>query len=192
MQGVGGSVMEAKFAIQLRLEFVGLDKRQGAPENPSEIFTYKVFPKGESNIVGLFLGFPVLDREPFGFEFSNMDTCWYFKKIDVQMPKAEMHDRARYKKAASQWRLEPQIGGRPSGPESMRAGLSSLLLKTIAVSSEPLQELIIANVYLKLIDQVVSLEVRIVNQVAYLTVLTSLTEAIAESKFTMPLIRRTL
>jgi len=69
-------------------------------------------------------------------------------------------------------------------PESMRAGLSSLLLKTIAVSSEPLQEVIIGNVYLKLVDQVCSQEVRVVNQVAYLTVLTSLTEAIADSKFT--------
>ena len=48
-------------------------------------------------------------------------------------------------------------------PESMQAGLSSLLLKTIAVTSETLQELIAVNVYLYLVAQVCNSEVRIVN-----------------------------
>ena len=48
-------------------------------------------------------------------------------------------------------------------PESMRAGLSSLLLKKIAISSEQLQTVIVRNVYLKLLDQVASPDVRIVN-----------------------------
>lgn len=45
----------------------------------------------------------------------------------------------------------------------MRAGLSSLLLKKIAISSEQLQTVIVRNVYLKLLDQVSSPDVRIVN-----------------------------
>ena len=77
-------------------------------------------------------------------------------------------------------------------PESMQAGLSSLLLKTIAITSEPLQEVVACNVYLNIVDQVVSESVRIVNQVAYLTVLISLTQAIADSNLYQPLIRTTL
>ena len=34
----------------------------------------------------------------FGMGMVNMDTCWYLKKLDVQMPKAEAHDRLRYKR----------------------------------------------------------------------------------------------
>ena len=78
-------------------------------------------------------------------------------------------------------------------PESMQAGLSSLLLKTIAVTSETLQELIAVNVYLYLVAQVCNSEVRIVNQIAYLSVLTSLTEAVAsDAKVYRPLIKLTL
>ena len=79
MQGVGGTVMETRFAIKLQLEFVGIDKKLCAVGNPSEICSFKVIPKGESHIDGLVIGLPVLDREPFGFEVVNMDTCWYFK-----------------------------------------------------------------------------------------------------------------
>ena len=66
-------------------------------------------------------------------------------------------------------------------PESMHAGLSSLLLKKIAITSVPLQEVVSKRVYLPIVDQVIASEVKIVNQVAYLTVLTNLTQAIADS-----------
>ena len=66
-------------------------------------------------------------------------------------------------------------------PESMHAGLSSLLLKTIAITSVPLQEVVSKRVYSPIVDQVIASEVKIVNQVAYLTVLTNLTQAIADS-----------
>ena len=67
-------------------------------------------------------------------------------------------------------------------PESMHAGLSSLLLKTIAITSQPLQEMVARDVYLPIVDQVVSRHVKMVNQVAYLTVLISLTQTVADSK----------
>lgn len=60
-------------------------------------------------------------------------------------------------------------------PESLHAGLSGLLLKTIAVTSVPLQEVVARQVYLTIVDQVIEDEVKIVNQVAYLTVLINLT-----------------
>ena len=60
-------------------------------------------------------------------------------------------------------------------PESMQAGLSCLLLKAIAVASSGLQEVVGRYVYLAIVDQVINQEVKIVNQVAYLTVLISLT-----------------
>ena len=63
----------------------------------------------------------------------------------------------------------------------MQAGLSSLLLKTIAVTSRPLQEMVTTDVYLTIVDQVVSKDVKIVNEVAYLTVLISLTQTIADT-----------
>lgn len=64
----------------------------------------------------------------------------------------------------------------------MHAGLSSLLLKTIAITSQPLQEMVARDVYIPIVDQVVSRHVKMVNQVAYLTVLISLTQTIADSK----------
>ena len=63
----------------------------------------------------------------------------------------------------------------------MQAGLSSLLLKAIAVTNATLQELVVLEVYLVIVDQVLSSQVKAVNQVAYMTVLISLTQAIADS-----------
>lgn len=79
-------------------------------------------------------------------------------------------------------------------PESMQAGLSSLLLKTIAVTSRSLQEMVATDVYLNIVDQIVSSSVKIVNEVAYLTVLISLTQTIAdtESSWTPPLAELTI
>lgn len=45
----------------------------------------------------------------------------------------------------------------------MQAGLSCLLLKTIAVTSNGLQEVVARYVYLTIVDQVVSDDVKIVN-----------------------------
>ena len=77
-------------------------------------------------------------------------------------------------------------------PESMQAGLSCLLLKTIAITSHALQEVVARDVYLVIIDHVVSENVQMVNQVAYLTVLISLTQAIADNSLWQPLARLTL
>ena len=48
-------------------------------------------------------------------------------------------------------------------PESMQAGLSSLLLKTISITSVTLQEVVARDVYLIIVDQVISENVQIVN-----------------------------
>ena len=40
----------------------------------------------------------------------NMDTFWYLKRFDFRMPKAEAHDRLRYKRDVEQWRKDPIIG----------------------------------------------------------------------------------
>ena len=63
---------------------------------------------------------PVLDNMPFGMGLVNMDTCWYLKRLDVQMPKAEAHDRLRYKRDVEAWNREPQLG-KSAGRESIRA-----------------------------------------------------------------------
>ena len=98
--------------------------RHGDPQNPKVQYSFKIFLKGELNIDGLILGFPVLDKEPFEFEFEfvNMDTCWYFKLLGVRMPRAEAYERVRYKEATSRWRQEPQIGysGPPHSIRTMR------------------------------------------------------------------------
>ena len=120
MQGVGGEVMETRFSVCLRLEFVGIDKRVGDKANPRQQISFKVFPKGRSNVDGLIIGMPVLDKMPFGMEMINMDTCWYLKRLDVQMRKAEAHDRLRYKRDVEAWNREPQIG-RSAGKDSFRS-----------------------------------------------------------------------
>ena len=66
------------------------------------------------------------------------------------------------------------------------------MLKTIAVASVSLQEVVARDVYLKIVDQVISADVRIVNQVAFMTVLISLTQNIAENRLWQPLARLTL
>ena len=53
MQGVSGPAMETRYAIKLQLEFVGVDKRQGDPANPKDLYSIKMLPEGESNIDGL-------------------------------------------------------------------------------------------------------------------------------------------
>ena len=67
-----------------------------------------------------------------------------------------------------------------------------MLLKTIAITSHALQEVVARDVYLVIIDHVVSENVQMVNQVAYLTVLISLTQAIADNSLWQPLARLTL
>jgi hypothetical protein len=74
-------------------------------------------------------------------------------------------------------------------PESMHAGLSSLLLKTIAITTVSLQQVVARDVYLPIVDQVISKEVQIVNQVAYLTVLINLTQAVADNSLWQPLVK---
>ena len=76
MQGVGGAVMETRFSIIFKLEFVGIDKRPGDKANPRQNVSFKVFPKGQSNVDGLIIGMPVLDNMPFGMGMVNMDSCW--------------------------------------------------------------------------------------------------------------------
>ena len=118
MQGVGGAVMATKFAIIAAIELVGIGKRPGQG-NPVQNVSFKVFPKGQSNVDGLIIGMPVLDRQPFGWDMINMDTCWYLKRFDVQMPKAEAHDRLRYRRDVEQWRKEPVLGRGKEGYHSI-------------------------------------------------------------------------
>ena len=66
-----------------------------------------------------------------------------------------------------------------SSPESMQAGLSSVLLKQISVTSSSLQYKITKDVYLNIIGKLCQAEEPIINQIAYLTVLTGLTQAVA-------------
>ena len=64
-----------------------------------------------------------------------------------------------------------------SGPESMQAGLSSVVLKQIAITSAILQNKVTNDVLLKLSDSLIKQDVPIIAQVAYLTVITGLIEA---------------
>ena len=48
-------------------------------------------------------------------------------------------------------------------PESMRAGMSSVLLKTIATTSVSLQDAVGKQVYLNIVDQVNDPDVNLVN-----------------------------
>ena len=123
--------METRFAVILLCEFVGIGKVQGDPTNPKRSISFKVFPKGQSHIHGLIMGFPVLDVEPHGFGLVNLPTSWYFKGLDAYMPKAEIADRSRYKDAVVRWKQQPQIGN--SGSESVRA--------MVEVRSSPMLEM---------------------------------------------------
>ena len=58
-QGAGGEVMESRFSIVLMLEFVGLERKAGDRVNPRQQISFKVFPKGRSNVDGLIIGMPV-------------------------------------------------------------------------------------------------------------------------------------
>ena len=112
--------MPTTHAVVINCEFVPIGKRTGDPDNPKRPISFKVFPKGVSNLEGVIVGFPVLDVEPHGFGLVNMDTCWFFKGLGVYMPKAEIAERARFKNAVALWFQEPQ-SGRRHPPDSVRA-----------------------------------------------------------------------
>jgi len=68
----------------------------------------------------------------------------------------------------------------------MQAGLSSVLLQTISVTSDRLQELILRNVYQKMLHDICTggsagIKASEMHRVAYLTVLTSITAKAAEA-----------
>ena len=68
----------------------------------------------------------------------------------------------------------------------MSAGLSSLLLQTIAVASPQLQTLVSRRVFLKIISELDEEGVKLTTKVAYMTVATSLIEKIATSQISDP------
>ena len=66
MQGLGPDArMEARYAITLRLELVGVGRVSGNG-NPVHDVYFEVLPKGSASLDGALLGFPTLDAEPFG------------------------------------------------------------------------------------------------------------------------------
>ena len=79
-----------------------------------------------------------------------------------------------------------------SSPESMQAGLSSVVLKQIAISSVNLQTIVTKDVLLKLTDSIVKEDAPIISQVAYLTVITGLLEAAASCNTFKPMVALTL
>ena len=79
-----------------------------------------------------------------------------------------------------------------SSPESMQAGLSSVLLKQISVTTSRLQVKVTKDVYLNIVEKLCQGEEPIVNQVAYLTVVIGLTQAVANSNLHKPLCAETL
>jgi len=74
----------------------------------------------------------------------------------------------------------------------MQAGLSSVLLKQISVTTSRLQVKVTKDVYLNIIEKLCQGEEPIVNQVAYLTVVIGLTQAVANSNLHKPLCAETL
>lgn len=64
--------METRFSTTLTLEFAGVERKVGDRVNPGKQIVCKVFPKGQSNVDGLIIGMPVLDKMPFGMELINM------------------------------------------------------------------------------------------------------------------------
>jgi hypothetical protein len=73
-----------------------------------------------------------------------------------------------------------------NSPESMNAGLSSQLLKQIVVASADLQYKVIKDVYLNILAELCSGKAKMINKVAYLTVLIGLTEAIMNNDIWRP------
>lgn len=69
----------------------------------------------------------------------------------------------------------------------MQAGLSSILLQTISVTSKRLQELVAYEVYVKMLYELGKKETPEMRHIAYLTVLTSLTSKAADSEIFMSL-----
>ena len=65
-------------------------------------------------------------------------------------------------------------------PDSLQAGLSSVLLQTISVTSTQLQDLVINAVFLKMLCELQG-DIPEMRHVAYLTVLTSLVTKTSES-----------
>lgn len=66
------------------------------------------------------------------------------------------------------------VGDIESGPESMQAGLSSLLLSTIAQSCSKMQIVIAKEVFIRLLQQLLTPACAMNKRVAFLSVLASL------------------
>jgi hypothetical protein len=67
-------------------------------------------------------------------------------------------------------------------PDSMSAGLSSILLQNICVASPKMQYVVGEYVFLPIVDDLDAKEIPILRRVAYLTVLTSLLTKVFETK----------
>lgn len=67
-------------------------------------------------------------------------------------------------------------------PESMSAGLSSVLLQNICTVSTKTLNLVVKYVFLNIVKDLESNEIPKVRRVAYLTVLTTLLTAISDAK----------
>lgn len=66
-------------------------------------------------------------------------------------------------------------------PDSVQAGLSSVLLQTISVTSKRLQQIVATDVFAKMLYDLVKNQTPEMRHIAYLTVLTSLTTKAVDS-----------
>ncbi len=81
------------YAIVMRTMFVP----EGEDFGPWKDIYYKILPAGASNLMHCgIIGFPVLDKTPYGLGHRVAETTHVFEALSVSLPRTELSARARY------------------------------------------------------------------------------------------------
>ena len=63
----------------------------------------KVLPRGSTCIPGVILGYPTLDKPPYGLGHRPTDHTHYFEEPGVHLPRAEIPRRIQMRREVDSW-----------------------------------------------------------------------------------------
>ena len=69
----------------------------------------KVLPRGSTAIPGVILGYPTLDKPPYGLGHRPTDHTHYFEELGVHLPRAEIPRRIQMRREVDSWAGNGQV-----------------------------------------------------------------------------------